>query len=158
MTTSPEGVTARMLLCDAAQVQGGKLYILGGGWTRVLAIAPINFAIAIQFAVPWHLANKQMALRIDLLDSDGKPFIGPDGKAVQVLGHMEVGRPPGLKQGSTLDNALAVGLTGMTIPPGSYRWDLYVDKDLVESAPFEVLAAPQGMTLPGMPPPGMFPS
>ena len=42
-----------MLLCDAAQQQGGKLYILGGGWTTInFQQVPFNMALAIKLAIP----------------------------------------------------------------------------------------------------------
>src|SRR3989304_5729195 len=46
-----------MLLADAAQAIGGKLYILGGGWS-VTGPHPTAAAIAPQIEGPWDEANR----------------------------------------------------------------------------------------------------
>ena len=142
-----EGMSARMLLCDAAQVQGGKLYVLGGGWSRVLKLVPLQLTLAIQLVVPWHSANKPMVLVISLLDSDGNPVPTSTGQPMQVIGQMEVGRPPGLKPGTPLDQTLAIPIGPLDLPGGVYRWDLQLDGELLESVPFEVVTAPPGMII-----------
>jgi len=38
--SSAGDIEATMLLCDSAQAVGGKLYILGGGWTMLAKIQP----------------------------------------------------------------------------------------------------------------------
>ena len=43
------------MLADAAQVAGGKLYVLGGGWSVLYAPAP--FAIALKIEVPWSVGD-----------------------------------------------------------------------------------------------------
>ncbi len=51
VTSSPVKVT--MLLCDAAQVSDGKLYILGGGWSMT-GPDPVPSAVALKIDVYWH--------------------------------------------------------------------------------------------------------
>ena len=46
-----------MLLADAAEAVGGKLYILGGGWS-ITGPQPTPSAIAIKIDVPWDQTNK----------------------------------------------------------------------------------------------------
>ena len=45
-----------MLLCDAAQVSDGKLYILGGGWSMT-GPDPVPSAVALKIDVDWHEAE-----------------------------------------------------------------------------------------------------
>ncbi len=49
-----------MLLCDAAQQVGGKLYILGAGWSQVRRTEGrlTDIALAIILTVPWDMANQ----------------------------------------------------------------------------------------------------
>src|SRR6266571_4797007 len=49
---------AHILLCDAAQAIGGKLFILGGGWSKVWGPGPYVFALAVQLWLPWNQANE----------------------------------------------------------------------------------------------------
>lgn len=131
-----------MLLCDAAQQIGGKLYILGGGWSRVVAQGPIFMALAIYLKVPWHAANRQIGLLIELRTEDGRPVPDAAGRPVRIEGAMEVGRPPGLRQGTALDSSLAITIPGILLLPGHYRWELQVGGVLLKNVPFEVLPLP----------------
>ena len=45
-----------MLLCDAAQVADGKLFVLGGGWS-LTGPDPVPSAIALKIDVDWHEAE-----------------------------------------------------------------------------------------------------
>ena len=46
-----------MLLCDAAQVSDGKLFILGGGWSMT-GPDPVPSAVALKIDVDWHEAGR----------------------------------------------------------------------------------------------------
>jgi hypothetical protein len=104
-------VKVTMMLADAAQEVGGKLYILGGGWS-VTGPMPTPMAIALKIEVPWDRTNERHDLLIELLDEDGNAVTvpGSDGQPVplQVTGEFEVGRPAGIKPGTPIDSALAV--------------------------------------------------
>jgi len=50
-------VRVTMMLCDAAQVADGKLFILGGGWS-LIGPDPMPSAIAIKVDVGWHEATR----------------------------------------------------------------------------------------------------
>ncbi|MGZ5348429.1 MAG: DUF6941 family protein, partial [Solirubrobacterales bacterium] len=96
-----------MLLADAAQAVGGKLYILGGGWSQT-GPGPVPSSIAIYIQIPWDQANDRHTLHLQLLDSDGQSVPDESGNAVAIEGQFETGRPPGLKPGTPLDFALAM--------------------------------------------------
>jgi hypothetical protein len=114
-----------MLLADAAQAMGGKLYVLGGGWS-VMGPAPTASALAVKVEVPWTEANRRHDLVIALLDADGRP-VTTDGRPVEIRGHLEVGRPPGLPAGTPLDAVLAVNVGPLPLTPGRYVWRLAIN-------------------------------
>lgn len=119
-----------MILADAAQVADGKLYILGGGWS-VTGPSPMPSAIAIKVDVPWDQANKRHAWELVLLDADGTPTVlaTPEGPTtLQFGGDFEVGRPPGLPEGTPLDAHIAINLGPLPLLAGrSYIWRLIID-------------------------------
>lgn len=119
-----------MLLADAAQVADGKLYILGGGWS-VTGPNPVPSAIAIKIEVPWDQANKRHLWELVLVDSDGTPTMlgGTEGPlTLQFGGEFEVGRPPGLPEGTPLDSTIAIGLGPLPLLAGrAYTWRLRID-------------------------------
>jgi hypothetical protein len=119
-----------MLLADAAQSVGGKLYVLGGGWA-LIGPAPTPSAIALYIEVPWDQANMRHDWRIELLDSDGQPVTLRDElnreQPVVVAGQLEVGRPAGLTPGTPIGVSLAVNLAPLPLAPGGrYEWRLTI--------------------------------
>jgi len=64
------------MLADSAQEVGGKLYILGGGWS-ITGPDPVPMAIALKLEVPWDRTNEQHSLLLELVDEDGNPVIVP---------------------------------------------------------------------------------
>lgn len=126
-----------LLLADAAQAIGGKLYVLGGGWS-ITGPDPATFAIAIKIEVPWDEANKRHKLSLELVDADDQPVrlasLTGEQQPIKFGGEFEVGRPPGLKPGTPLDFTAAINFGAVPLPPGGrYVWRLsidgYVDKD-----------------------------
>ena len=119
-----------MLLADAAQAVGGKLFVLGGGWS-VIGPSPAPMAIAIKIDVPWHQTNHRHHWVLDLVDQDGHPVMVPvaDGKRpVQVTGDFQVGRPAGVAEGTPIDVPLAISVGPIPLPPGTRCvWRLSID-------------------------------
>jgi len=139
---SPRDWQVTLLLCDAAQELGGKLYILGGGWSKLFRPnQPAFYSLAVRIAVPWNEANQRHRFVARLADEDGKPFL-IEGKAVEIKGGLELGRPAGLKPGSRIDSALAINIEGLPIPVGNYVWELEIDGTVMADAEFQVLPAP----------------
>lgn len=131
-----------MLLCDAAQSVGGKLFVLGGGWSQIPAAAlagGASMALAVHIAVPWDQANEPLALVARLTTEDGKE-VDLGGGPIQAEGQLEVGRPPGLKRGTPLDSTLALNFAGLTLNPGGYVWQLLVNGDEKARAQFRALS------------------
>ena len=69
-----------LLLCDAAQVADGKLYILGGGWS-LIGPDPTPSAVAMKVDVDWTEVDRLHHWELFLVDEDGQPIVAqtPDG-------------------------------------------------------------------------------
>ena len=127
-----------MLLCDSAQAVGGKLYVLGGGWTHLYTPnAPANMSLAVVIAVPWDEANRRHNIRASLLTEGGEP-VQIDGDPLVAQGEFEVGRPPGLRAGTQLNTAFAFNLQGLILDIGDYVWELYINDRRMARIPYRV--------------------
>lgn len=125
-----------ILLADSAQAVNGKLYVLGGGWS-ITGPNPSPSALAIKIEVPWDEANKKHKMKLQLLDTDGRPVIIPTPVGEQPLlleGEFEVGRPPGLKPGTPIDFAAAFNMPPFPLKPdGRYVWKLWINGESNEN-------------------------
>ncbi len=133
---------ATVLLCDYAEAVNGKLYVMGGGWNIAFSGGqPINAALAILVVCPWDQTNRKHELRVELLTSDGD-VVQIQGQALSFVAEFELGRPPGIKPGTSLNAPFAWNMQGLALPLGSYEWKLHIDGDPVDSRAFQVLAPP----------------
>ena len=124
-----------MLLADAAQAIGGKLYILGGGWS-LIGPNPAPFAIAIKIEVPWNEGNEKHQLQLKLLDADDQPVLIPTptgDRPCEINSAFETGRPPGLRAGQSLDVVLAINIAPLPLSPDSqYVWCCYINGETLD--------------------------
>lgn len=127
-----------LLLCDSADEIGGKLYVLGGGWSIGPANVPLNMALAILLIIPWDQANRQFKVQAQLMTDDGE-HVEVGGQQVVNEGLLEVGRPPGTKPGSGLNTPIVLKVNGLVLEPGGYRWELMVDGTQMATAPFRAI-------------------
>jgi hypothetical protein len=131
-----------MLLCDAAESVGGKLYVLGGGWSHIQTPnVPVNMALAVKLSIPWDQANQPIRLKASLYDEDRHNVIrlGEEQVPIELEGNIEAGRPPGLRPGTSLDAPFVLNFPGVTLGSGGYEWVLEVDGNVRASVPFRVL-------------------
>jgi hypothetical protein len=86
------------MLCDSAQVQSGKLFILGGGFDTInvpdLPATQRNLSLAMVAEVGQEDRQRNLELHISLLDEDGKAI------GVEAKGMLRVGAPPNLPPGA----------------------------------------------------------
>ena len=130
---------ADLLLCDHAEAINGKLYIMGAAWNVLQAPnQAITIALAIVVKVAWDEAEQSHELLAELLTADGDRVVIND-EAVAPSGRFELGRPSGVKPGSTLNMPLAFNLSGIVLDVGQYEWRLTIDGDTVARAPFSVI-------------------
>lgn len=130
-------VSATVVLCDAAQSADGKLYLMGGGWTRIAADATANMALGIIVHVPFDMSNQQLPLIAELLDDDGRT-VNINGSEVKAEAQFEMGRPAGLKQGEQLSTPFAMNFRGLDLPPGGYVFEVSIQGEPVARCPFRV--------------------
>jgi hypothetical protein len=128
-----------LILADAAQVQGDKLYMLGGGWTLIWAKefpATHHFAVAAGILVPWLETNTRHQFRIQLRTEQGAA-LGDVG------GQFEKGRPAGLPAGTTQRVLVATSLAVRLERACEAVAELSIDGTLAKAVPFRVAQRPQ---------------
>jgi hypothetical protein len=126
-------VEAHVLLADFAQSAAGKVNALGLGWSVTGTPTP-NHAVVIVLRVGWDETNINHHLTLQLLTADGvdavevpTPF-GSQPLTVEL--DLEVGRPPGLARGSSIDHSLAINVgPGLPLTPGRYEWRLLINDE-----------------------------
>lgn len=129
-----------MLLCDYAEELGGKLYIMGGGWSRNYTPGlPSNMALAIKLSIPWNEGNRPYDIAVRLVDENHDAVPDQEGNDIELAGKIEVGRPSGIKPGSNLDMALALRFDGLILEPGTYVWEFLIGGAVLESTVFDVV-------------------
>ena len=119
-----------MILCDAAQLADGKLFIMGGGW-NVMGPDPVPTAIAVKLDVGWHETEDLHHWELYLEDADGRPVpvVTPEGEQpVEARGEFRTGRPADLPEGSPVGVSFVVNIGPLPLPPASrFSWRLVVD-------------------------------
>ena len=124
-----------MLLADAAHAMGGKLYVLGGGWS-IAGPGPTPMAIAMRFEVPWVDTDRRHDWELELIDGDGQPVLCAEhgDHAVRHHGHLHVHRPLGLPAGVPADVCVVVDAGIVSVPAGGrYVWRLSVNGETDEA-------------------------
>ena len=139
-----------LILADAAEIVGGKLYLLGGGWDQLNVAGDFPAAhacqIAAAFAVPWNLTNRRHPVSITFAHDDG-------AEIARINTEVEVGRPAGFPPGMTQRAQLAIALT-LTFPrPGGYVAIVRIEETEKRRVPFVVNHIPrvQTTTIPPQP-------
>ena len=139
---------ATLILCDAAQVSEGKLFILGGGWS-VTGPGLSPMAIALKVDVAWAEAADGHHWELYLQDQDGAPVLleTPEGpQPIEIRGDFQIGTPQGVPLGSDIPINLAINLGPLPLQPGGrFRWVLSIDGQSEDgwAAPFSTMLLPQ---------------
>jgi hypothetical protein len=133
-----------LLICDSAEALGGKLYILGGGWNMLYAPGtPVRIALGILIAVPWDETNQRREMRIELVTSDGDQ-VQMNGQEVAANAEFDIGRPPGVKPGTTLNAPFAINFDGLVLDEGGYEFLVKIGDAIAARRPFQVVSPPMG--------------
>ena len=88
-----------LILADRAEVLGGKLYMMGGGYDRKYISdieRPVDLIVVAGILVPWHSTNRELAFSLSIDDVDGKPLIQKP-----IEGKLRLGRPADAEEGQT---------------------------------------------------------
>jgi hypothetical protein len=140
VSSSATDIEATMLLCDAAHAVGGKLYILGGGWSILAKVQPrANMSLAVKLAVPWSRANERIHIDAVLITDQGEEVTQEEDQPVRAEGELELGRPPGLRHGTPLDATFVLDFQGLDLPVGGYVWELRLGSQMAARVPFQVV-------------------
>jgi hypothetical protein len=130
-----------LLLADAAQEVGGKLFVLGGGWNRLrVAELPARapaMALAIRVIVPWHDTNQPIPLVVHLEDPDGQRLLAEPPRL-----DLRVGRPSGLEPGSDQVIPVAISLAGFPLKvAGTHAFVALLGNEELARTTFDVIVA-----------------
>jgi hypothetical protein len=127
-----------VILADSAQVQGEKLFMLGGGWSLIWAKefpAQHAMSVAAGILVPWLETNSRHQFRIQVRAEDGTVF-------GDITGEFEQGRPPGLLPGTTQRVMLTINLSIRIERPCEAVTELSLDGKLAKTVPFRIVQTP----------------
>jgi hypothetical protein len=139
---------AIVLLCDFAEEAGGKLYIMGAGWSRLKRPrVPTTMCLAVKLTIPWEESAAAHKLKAELVTSENE-VVTREGRPVRVTG--EIGSHPDSDALETrdvpLDINFALRFEGLALDSGRYAWRLEVDDHELATVPFVVLQAEEGAT------------
>jgi hypothetical protein len=106
-----------LILADAAQVVGNKLYLLGGGWDTLTVNTAFparqRCALAASFRVPWNETNMRHPVELVIATEDQQ-------EVAKVQFQVEVGRPAGILPGIDQRSQIAIELDLELKAPGSF--------------------------------------
>jgi len=128
-----------LILADHAEIIGGKLYLMGGGWdvltvnTGFPSARPVGLAAA--FSVAWNETNQRHNVEIEIQTDDGQPV----GK---VGAQFEVGRPAGIRAGQEQRFQLAANVPLSLSGPGTYVIVARIEGQEARRVPFNVNEGP----------------
>lgn len=125
------------MLADGAHVAGGKLYVLGGQWDRMMVAAfPVQhpaMALALVIKVEYTEAPRTYQLHVELT-FDGRP------QDASATGSMAIGHAPGQVHGAPQYVSLAIPFSNVTFTaPGRYEWVVAADTAELGRIPLEVV-------------------
>jgi hypothetical protein len=128
---------AWIALCDSAQVISGKLYMLGGAWSRiVVSESPVMMALAIHILGDFK-KTEEHDFRAALYK--GKELYRVDNHEIVIVGKFAGERvDPPTKLPSDVNIAVQFAVL---LVPGNYTWELTVDGDLTATNSFDVVRA-----------------
>lgn len=140
-----------LILADAAQVVGNKLYLLGGGWDRLSVNRPFpveqRIGLALSMIVDWNETNRKHDFEIEILAEDQSTEALKS--LVKVGGQCEVGRPPGIQVGQSQRFQIAVEMGLKIEGPGTKTVIARISGQEKRRIHFNVIAGPNAVTPPG---------
>ena len=132
-----------LILADSAQVIANKLYLLGGGWDRLMVNKVFPFdqhcAIAVSLKVPWNETNQKHTFKIEVISEDQNT---EEPKSVaEIQGQFEVGRPAGIPVGQDQRIQLAIDMGLKIESPGTKNIIASIDGTQLKQLHFNVVSA-----------------
>ena len=129
------------MLADAAQVQSGKLYVLGGGFdtisVRQLPATHRSVSLAMVAEVGPDERQQDLELLVQLVDEDGAEI------GVVAKGKLRVGAPPNLPPGSPSIVPIVSPFHNITFPEAKgYAFVVTVNGTELARVKFRVVKVP----------------
>jgi hypothetical protein len=133
-----------LILADAAEVVGNKLYLLGGGWDRLTVNTGFSVdrrcAVAVSVKVPWNETNRKHTFEIEVASED--PGTEEPKSLLKVGGQFEVGRPPGIPPGQDQRIQLAINMNLKIDAPGTKVVKARIEGQEMRRTHFNVVPGP----------------
>lgn len=129
----------RLILSDYAEEHGGKLYIMGAGWSRIQAGIPTAMGLGIIIMIDWDEIHTALKIRARLLTSSGEPVLDSSSQPLAIEGTIEAGPKPGTEKGAPLNASVAVRIVTMPLSPGRYMWELSGEPGVLDQVEFEAI-------------------
>lgn len=131
------------LLADAARVEGGKLYVHGGGWDVIQAAefptTHPTMSLAWVLRVEYDEALDDIPITVELLDEDNEP-VGP-----RIDGIISAGHAPRQRRGTATFVPQTLTVNMVTFKrPGGYHFRITSEDRELGSVPFRLVAPPAG--------------
>jgi hypothetical protein len=147
---------AKVMLCDFAEVSGGKLFITGAGISLLAsgsptAPYPVNISLAILVSIPWTETDSQHVMTIELISeaTGGQERVMlsdqlPEGHAPEDMGTIvfifSAARLPTMMDGDESTMPVAVPLFGLPLPElGPYFFSVRIDGREMDRASFRLV-------------------
>ena len=129
------------MLADAAQVQGGKLFVLGGGFdtisARSLPVVHRSLAVALVAVISPEERHRDLEIVISLIDEDGQAL------GVEAKGKLRVGAPPNLPPGSSSVVPIVTPFYNVRFPEAKgYAFAVNFEDDELARVTFRVVLLP----------------
>lgn len=126
-----------IIIADSAEVVNGKLYLLGGGWDRLVVNQAFPFqqviSIAVSFTVGWDETNISQPMEIRIEDMEGKQL-------ARVNGNIEAGRPRGITPGQSQRVQFAFRLPLRFEKPDTFSVTAYINDEVAGRTSFSIAA------------------
>lgn len=151
---------AKVLLCDFAEVSGGKLFITGAGISMLAsgsaqAPYPVNLCLAVLVQIPWNETDSTHNLSIELISeasgsqkrvmlADQVPEGVDSGDVGMFFISFRAVRVPSMIDGDESTMPLTVPLFGLPLPEhGPYFFSLRIDGREMDRASFRLVGRQQ---------------
>jgi len=159
-------ISVQGMLCDYAEVSGGKLFVSGAGINLIGSAAadaphPVNVALALLVRIPWTATNQQHKLMIELV-SDGQqgpervrinemlPPGNPEEDRGTIIALFNAGRAPTMQVGDETLMPVALPLLGLPLPQiGKYFFAISIDGTELDRVSFRLQTV---LNMPGVNP------
>jgi hypothetical protein len=148
---------AKVMLCDFAEVSGGKLFITGAGISLLAsgsptAPYPVNICLAILVSIPWTETDARHVMTIELVSeavgaqqrvmlSDQLPEGHDPADMGTIVFVFSASRLPTMIDGDESTMPVSVPLFGLPLPElGPYFFSVHIDGREMDRASFRLVA------------------